>query len=77
MAKIQTATEISDNLSELRERLMELEENLQGKLKNKILEAEKKIEHKVGEKPLQSLATAFGAGVVIGAVAGALMRKRH
>jgi len=44
--------------------------------KNSAIKAEKDAELKIQEHPLQSIAYAFGAGVVAGAVVVAMMRKR-
>ena len=87
MAKIQASADLHKDLDELKEKIMEFEDNLQGNIKqsinsgmmefrDKMAHAQKKLEDRVQDRPLQSLATAFGAGLMLGAVAGALIKKR-
>jgi ElaB/YqjD/DUF883 family membrane-anchored ribosome-binding protein len=74
--KVFNAEALKDNIMDLKERLVELEEDLKENVKEKVAETEKKIEHQVEEHPVQSVGIAFGAGLAIGALSVALMRKR-
>jgi len=58
----------ADKLSMLKDRLAET--------KDRIMDLEEDFEDKVSENPIQSVAIAFGAGVVVGAVLFALSRRR-
>jgi len=79
MAKIQPAsaqtTEMRENLTSLKQKTIELEEQLRSLLKGKMKDAQYKVQNRVEEKPIQSVAAAFGAGMLIGAVGYALMRR--
>lgn len=61
-------------------KLNEEKESLKDKIeltKAKLKELEGKFEDRVSEHPLQSVAIAFGAGLISGAVLMALLRRRH
>lgn len=83
MAKIQPASaqtaEMRENLTSLKQKTIELEEQLRSLLKGKMKDAQYKVQNRVEEKPIekpiQSVAAAFGAGMLIGAVGYALMRR--
>ncbi|GEM_PF-6562062 len=75
MAKTQTA-DLSDNFEELKEKMAELEDNLRSNFKSRVRETQQKFEDVIEEKPMQSVAAAFGAGIIAGAVGYALMRRK-
>lgn len=83
MVRKDSIDEIKETLLELKERVDDVEgtfENKVGEFKNKVkenvVEAEKKVKHKIGEYPFQSVGIAFGSGLLIGMVAYALIRKK-
>ncbi len=45
-------------------------------IKNRVAEVEGNFEKKVGEHPLQSVAIAFSAGALMGALAIALLKRK-
>ncbi|MFH1510545.1 MAG: hypothetical protein ABIF10_02550 [Candidatus Woesearchaeota archaeon] len=67
---------LKENIAEIKDRVIELEECYRQKWKDKFMDAEKKFEEKVEEHPVQSVAIAFGAGLAVGALAVALMKRK-
>lgn len=74
--KVFDSDALRDNIAELKDKVVELEEDFRQKWKDKIMDAEKKFEEKIEEHPIQSVAIAFGAGLAIGALAVALMKRK-
>lgn len=74
--KVFDAEALKDNLVELKERMEEIEHNLGSDIKKKAIAAEKKAEHTIEEHPISSLGAAFGAGILAGAIATALMNRK-
>jgi ElaB/YqjD/DUF883 family membrane-anchored ribosome-binding protein len=66
---------LKENLVELKDRIEEIENSFGQKVKEKAMQAERKVENTIGEKPIQSVGMAFGAGMVAGMIASAMMRR--
>ncbi len=67
---------LKQNISELKEKIQVLESNFKEKMQEKTREIKRNAERKIEDNPLQSVGIAFGAGLVLGALAVALMRKK-
>ncbi|MDD5087125.1 MAG: hypothetical protein PHV16_05230, partial [Candidatus Nanoarchaeia archaeon] len=63
------------SLIEIKDQIGDIERNFGNRVKQRAIEAEKKIENKIEDYPLQSVGIAFGAGMVAGIMAFALMRR--
>jgi ElaB/YqjD/DUF883 family membrane-anchored ribosome-binding protein len=67
---------LKQNIAELKDRIVEMESSIRNSVKDRLVDAEKKFAHKVEEHPIQSIGIAFGAGLAIGALSAALMRRK-
>ncbi len=79
MARRKDETDMEDikaTLLQLKDQLGDVERDVVSKAKEKVMNAERKVEEKIEKNPISSVGIAFGVGALTGAVAYALLKKK-
>jgi ElaB/YqjD/DUF883 family membrane-anchored ribosome-binding protein len=73
--KIETVDALKHDLQMLKDKVSAYEEGFMANVKDRAFKAKENFEHKVEENPMASVGISFGAGVVTGMLAYALMKR--
>ena len=77
MARVDTDTKrFKEDIASLKDDIVQLENSMQDKVKDKVSQAKDRLDNTISDQPMQSVATAFTAGMVAGAFAYAVIRSR-
>ncbi len=68
---------LKSTLIELKNQLSDVESDVMHKIKSKAIDAEQKMESKIERNPKSSVGIAFGAGLLTGVAAYALLKKNR
>ena len=74
---------LKENLAELKQKINDMEGGFVNKAerygrqaKDKVIEVEEQVKHRIEEHPFQTMGIAFGAGAIAGMIAFGLLKKK-